>query len=127
MHRVRLFVLMIMMFAVPFQGYAAAAMVFCGSGPSGTVAAKTTQTHDHAQHPHGDGRDQAEHAVHDSDTGTQPDGMHKCGTCGACHGTALIGTLPLAVFHDLPAADLAQPAIAMATRVPRVLDKPPRA
>jgi hypothetical protein len=33
----------------------------------------------------------------------------------------------MAVFHDLPKADLAELAITVATLAPRVLDKPPRA
>jgi len=133
MHRLRLFVFWIAMFAVPFQGYAAVAMAFCGPGASDGMAAMPAQAagqHDHARQHHGDGHDEAHHATHgstDKDSGAQPDGMHKCGTCGACHGTALVGTLPLAVFHDLPTADLTEPAIAWAATVPHVLDKPPRA
>ncbi|MDM0035556.1 hypothetical protein QTI33_25715 [Variovorax sp. J22P271] len=134
MHRLRLFALWIVMLAVPFQGYAAVAMVFCGPVSSGAMAAVATQAagaHDHAAHHHGDGHDDAQHAAHGStdkgSSGAQPDGMHKCGTCGACHACALIGSLPLAVFHDLPAAGLAEPAIAWTAVVPHVLDKPPRA
>lgn len=129
------------MFAVPFQGYAAAAMVFCGPGQSGAMAAMAVELpgmHDHAQHSHADGRGDHQHETvqaakppaKDSAASTvsaAPDAMHKCGTCGACHATALTSTLELAVFHDLPPADLAEPAITMATLAPRVLDKPPRA
>lgn len=133
MCRLRLFVLWIVMLAVPFQGYAAVAMVFCGPASSGAMAAvsaKAAGAHDHAGHHQGDGHDQAQHAAHgstDKSAGAHPDGMHKCGTCGACHAAALIAALPLAVFHDLPAADLAEPAIAWAAVVPHVLDRPPRA
>lgn len=141
MHRVRLFVLWIVMFAVPFQGYAAAAMVFCGPGHAGATAATSVDLpgmHDHAQHPHADGHGDHQHETAQAakppakDTAAktasaEPDAMHKCGTCGACHATALTSSLELAVFHDLPHADLAEPAITMATLAPRVLDKPPRA
>jgi hypothetical protein len=141
MYRVRLFVLWVMMFAVPFQGYAAAAMVFCGPGHGGTQAgamtalsAEAAGAHDRAERQHGDGHadhhHQAKPSADDSAGKTasaEPDAMHKCGTCGACHGTALISTLELAVFHGLPRADLAEPPLAMATLAPRVLDKPPRA
>jgi len=140
MHRVRLFVLWIMMFAVPFQGYAAAAMVFCGPGHAGAMtemSAERTGMHDHAQHPHADGHSDHHHEASQAvkppakDTtakaaSAEPDAMHKCGTCGACHATALTSTLEVAVFHDLPRADLAEPAITVATLAPRVLDKPPR-
>lgn len=129
------------MFAVPFQGYAAAAMVFCGPGHAGAIAQMSVELpgmHDHAQHPHADGHGDHRHETSQSakppakDTTTktssaEPDAMHKCGTCGACHATALTSSLELAVFHDLPHADLAEPAITMATLAPRVLDKPPRA
>mgnify|MGYP003582834004 CR=1 FL=1 len=141
MHRVRLFVLWIMMFAVPFQGYAAAGMVFCGPGHVGamsSVSAERSVTHDAAQHPHADGHPDHHHeaaqpakpSAKDSVAKTasaEPDAMHKCGTCGACHATALTSTVELVVFNHLPSADLVEPAITVATLAPRVLDKPPRA
>jgi hypothetical protein len=140
MYRVRLFVLWIMMFAVPFQGYAAAAMVFCGPGHAGAMAemsAELSGGHNRVQHQHVDGHADHHHeAAQDAKSpaqdsagktaSAQPDAMHKCGTCGACHATALISTLELVVFHDLPHADLAEPAFAVASLAPRVLDKPPR-
>ena len=52
---------------------------------------------------------------------------HACGTCAACHAAALTGRLDVAILHDLPPADLAEPALVPATRVPRLLDRPPRA
>lgn len=134
------------MFAVPFQAYAAAAMVFCGPGHEGAAlavaaAATPAESHRHAQQAHGDGH--ADHHHHeaaaqdvgpsadqhsgDADTHASPDGMHKCGTCGACHATALTSTLELIVFQGLPRADLAEPASTVATVAPRLLDKPPRA
>lgn len=137
MYRVRLFVLWIMMIAVPFQGYAAVAMVFCGPDHGGTPAAATAA----AEHSHADGHADHRHAKAEGEAkqsadggagktaNAEPDAMHKCstcGTCGACHGTALIGTLEFPVLHGLPRADLAEPPFAMATLAPRVLDKPPR-
>ncbi|MGJ3699582.1 hypothetical protein [Variovorax sp. AFSI2.2] len=136
MHRVRLFVLWIMMFAVPFQAYAAAAMVFCGPGHEGAVAAAPAgpavhgDGHADHRHPHEAAAQDATQPAHDSADTTAhaaPDAMHKCGTCGACHGTALISTLELAVFQGLPRADLTEPASTVATVPPRLLDKPPRA
>lgn len=140
MHRVRLFVLWIMMFAVPFQGYAAAAMVFCGPGHAGAMTEMSVERsgmHDHAQHPHADGRSDHHHEASQAAkppakdstakaASAEPDAMHKCGTCGACHATALTSTLEVVVFHNLPRAELAEPAITVATLAPRVLDKPPR-
>lgn len=139
MHRLRLFVLLIVMFAVPFQGYAAAAMAFCGPGHP---AAGGEPSVERAAHPHANGVADAHHekgqkgqiaepiakdaaAAHAANA--EPDAMHKCGTCAACHATALIGTLELLVLHDLPRADLSEVAAFMATLTPRLLDKPPRA
>ena len=141
MHQGRLFVLWVMMFAVPFQGYAAASMVFCGVGHADAVtkmSARLPGGRDHVQHQHAEGRVDHHHAsaqdvkqpAKDSagDTASAEfDAMHKCGTCGACHATALTNKLELAVFYDLPRADLAEPAITVATPVPDVLDKPPPA
>lgn len=136
MHRLRLFVLWIVMFAVPFQGYAAAAMVFCGPGHPAAVSPSSVEP---AAHPHADGHADAHHesgpdaesiakdAASAHAASAEPDAMHKCGTCAACHATALIGTLELVVFHDLPRADLSEVAAVMATLAPRLLDKPPRA
>ncbi|WP_235505050.1 hypothetical protein [Variovorax sp. Root318D1] len=134
MHRVRLFVLWIVMFAVPFQGYAAAAMAFCDPGHGGAHTAAHADATASAGHQHGDGHadhhQEAKQTADDSagkSASAEPDAMHKCGTCGACHGTALISTLELAVFQGLPRADLTEPASTVATVPPRLLDKPPRA
>ena len=125
------------MLAVPFQAYAAAAMSFCGPGPGDAVmAAASTAAAEHGdghvdhRHHHEAAAQNAEQPAHDSaDTSAHAgaDSMHKCGTCGACHATALTSTLELAVFEGLPRADLAEPAITVATVAPRLLDKPPRA
>ena len=141
MYRARLFVLWIVMFAVPFQGYAAAAMVFCEPGHANAMTEMSVErpgVNDDAQNPHADGHGDHHHetvqtAKPPAKDGTaktasaEPDAMHKCGTCGACHATALTSTMDVAVFHDLPEADLAEPAITVATLAPHVLDKPPRA
>lgn len=123
------------MFAVPFQAYAAAAMVFCGPGHERAVAAASAgpavHGDGHADHRHHEAAAQdARQPAHDNADTTAhaaPDAMHKCGTCGACHATALTSTLELAVFQGLPRADLTEPASTVATVPPRLLDKPPRA
>lgn len=128
------------MFAVPLQGYAAAVMVFCGPGHAGAVAETTPELSDaddhvrsphadaHGDHPHETGEAAKPSAIDGTTTASaEPDPMHKCGICGACHATALTNTLALAVFQALPHAALAEPTSTMASLVPRVLDKPPRA
>lgn len=140
---VRRFVLLIAMFAVPFQGYAAAAMVFCGPGHAGVkteMSVASPGMKDHVR-PHSEGQGNSHHETEQASkppandraaptASAEPDAIHKCGTCGvcaACHAMALTSSLELAVFHEIPLADLAEPGIAIATFAPRVLDKPPRA
>lgn len=131
------------MFAVPFQAFAATAMEFCAPGHGGAMVAAraggeaaqpAAHANGHADHHHPDAA-----APHDAKTPTpgsadiaptahaEPDTMHKCSACAACHATALISMLELAVFQGLPGADLVAPPDAVATVVPRLLDKPPRA
>jgi len=127
MSRLRLFVLWMMMFAVPFQGYAAAAMVLCEPAQASAMAPSMPEhgaSHAGQQHHHEAAPSGHDHA--DKASGTMPDSFHKCGTCGACHATALVSELQLAVFQALPPAGLKEPSFAMATLVPRVLEKPPR-
>lgn len=128
----RAFLLWALMLAVPFQGYAAASMLQCAPGPSRPAAAKVPLAHAapdhhaHAQHAAASADAGATHGAHDH---ASADGKaaHSCGTCGICHAVALIGMPQLLASGDLPPADLAEPAHAIATRAPRVLDKPPRA
>lgn len=145
MRRVRFFVLWIVMFAVPFQAFAATAMAFCGPGhgsalvaasAGAAIAEPAVHVDGHADHRHAHAHATAAHdakkpAPGSADTASsahaQPDTMHKCSACAACHAAALISTPELAVVQGLPGADLAAPPNAMATVVPRLLDKPPRA
>lgn len=159
MPTLRLFILWIVCVCVPLQGYAAAAMAFCGPGHAGggaeVAAALAADPDDHADHTAhaeshgpshpvagstavhdaGQGHDlQPRHAgaspacTHaDADDGAAADASHVCGTCAACHAAALTGRLDVAILHDLPPADLTEPTLVAATRVPRLLDRPPRA
>ncbi|MDM0074493.1 hypothetical protein QTH90_08875 [Variovorax sp. J2P1-59] len=135
MSRVRVFLLWLMMLAVPFQGYAAASMALCGTpepvmevamaashaGPSAHAG-----SHEHAVHHH----DAASHADEGSSAKTShahSDTSHKCSTCVSCHAVALTTDAQVAPAHVLPQADLAEPASAKARFASRVPDKPPRA
>lgn len=135
MFRVRVFLLWLVMLAVPFQGYAAASMALCGPQQS---AAKVAKADSHAGHSgHGVLGDRAAHhhdaaaqAHPDSGTNTSHahgDGAAKCSTCVACHAVALTDSTQVALLHALPQADLAEPASAMAKLATDVPDKPPRA
>jgi len=116
MFRLRIFVLWIAMFAIPFQGYAAAAMVFCEpSDASNVVVMEHDKGHGASAH-NDDGRSADGHF----------DATHKCSTCGACHATALAPALQTVSRRDLTPADLAEPFFTMATLTLSVPDKPPR-
>jgi hypothetical protein len=155
MPSLRLFILWIVFVCVPLQGYAASAMALCDAvhAMHGMVAAdgggegtrrfdRVRESHgshadDHGTHPGHDAHASHDaHAGHDARADAPADGTHDgmavdashaCGTCAACHASALTGGFDVAVLHELPPADLAEPALAPTTRVPRVLDKPPRA
>lgn len=124
MSRFRTILLAAVMLAVLFHGYAAASIVSCANGHRSETAAVQLshfQSHDHSN-------DQAAHvdAHADEIASTEPEGAHKCGTCGACHAVALTSAPHASATHLLPDADLAEPVSALATRSPHVLDRPPR-
>ena len=131
--RIRLFLLWAVMLAVPFQGYAAATMAFCVSSSSTMSQTQVLQTargasdavavHDHGQiDPALSAHEHDAHAhVADDDAG------HKCGTCGACHSSALTTALHPPALFTLPQADLQEPVDVVRNVEPRLLDKPPRA
>jgi cytochrome c553 len=126
----------LMMVAVPFQGYAAAAMAFCAPEPA---QASAGVTHDHSHHGKASATQaKHHHAAWSADDGTdhhaaqsaQDDAsgsLHKCGNCAACHSVGMMPTLATPGLQGLPQADLAEPHHAMATVSPRVPHKPPRA
>lgn len=133
MLNLRAILLWLMMLAVPFQGYAAAAMAFCAPDAAEATAGAA---HDHAQHDHGSMHADAHQmhgddaADHHADQGTHDDhanAMHKCGNCAACHSVGMTPTLGTSLLQGLPQADLAEPHRAMANVSPRVPHKPPRA
>jgi hypothetical protein len=134
MSRVRVFLLWLMMLAVPFQGYAAASMALCAQQQTGASVA-VVDSHAVHQAPAA----AVEHAAHHHDAMAQADsdgasashahgdGVAKCSSCVACHAVALTDVTQAALPHALPQADLAEPASAIAKLASDVLDKPPRA
>lgn len=136
MANLRAILLWLMMLAVPFQGYAAAAMAFCAPEPAQMAAGAA---HDHSQHGHASpqsaehhhanvsGDDGEDHRVAQGTQDDATDTFHKCGNCAACHSVGMMPTLRTSLLHGLPQADLAEPFLAMATVSPRVPHKPPRA
>lgn len=139
MSRLRLLILWIVFVCVPLQGHAAAAMAFCDPGHAGgavmtdhaahgTWTAHEASEHQPDLHSVHDGTLQAAmHVAADDGPSTAADASHTCGTCAACHAVALTGCLDIVILHGLPPADLGEPVLAPSTRVPHVLDRPPRA
>ena len=128
----RAILLWLMMLAVPFQGFAAAAMAVCtpGSAMSMDIAlAPAASQHDHgdasaaAGHPADAHVDAHQHGAH----GDQGDADHKCGNCAPCHAVGLTPAIAEIPNIGLPQADLVEPLYALALVSPRVPHKPPRA
>jgi cytochrome c553 len=135
MVNLRAILLWLMMLAVPFQGYAAAAMTFCAPA---SAHSSWGVVHDHSGHDHGTldaehhhsnmvSDDNAHHHDAASTHDDASDASHKCGNCTACHAVGMMPTLHTPILRGLPQADLAEPLRAMATVSPRVPQKPPRA
>lgn len=124
--------LWLMMFAVPFQGYAAAAMAICAPGTAMSMGATSGSTRTH--HDHGDSGSAAGHHAdahvdahdHTADAG-QDDAGHKCGNCAPCHAVGLTPAIADIENFGLPQADLVEPLYALAIVSPGVPHKPPRA
>jgi cytochrome c553 len=131
--RVRLFLLWAVMLAIPFQGYAATTMAFCASSSSTMSQTQVLQVARGAQeaaavHDHGQTDPMLSAHEHDSHAhAADDDAGHKCGTCGACHSSAMTSVLHPPALFMLPQADLQEPVDVACNVEPRLLDKPPRA
>jgi cytochrome c553 len=131
----RAILLWLMMLAVPFQGYAAAAMAFCApaSAHSSLAVVHDHHGHDHGtpdaehHHSHVSSGDNADHHDASNAHDDSSDASHQCGNCATCHAVGMMPTLDTPILHGLPQADLAEPLRAMATVSPRIPHKPPRA
>jgi hypothetical protein len=130
MSGLRMFLLWLVMVAVPLQGYAAASMAFCADATPAPAAAGALPMHDHGAQTHASAA--PAHTLGDvpGSAAAKADVFHKCASCSscaACHAVALTGAALLAPFDPLPHADVPEASGPMATRVPRVPDRPPRA
>ena len=128
----RLFLLWAVMLAIPFQGYAATTMAFCASSSSKMSQTQVLQVARGAQeaaavHDHGQTNPMLSAHEHDSHAhAADDDAGHKCGTCGACHSSAMTSVLHPPALFMLPQADLQEPVDVAHNVEPRLLDKPPR-
>lgn len=120
-----------MMLAVPFQGYAAAAMAVCApeSAMSMDVSGPAVSHHDHGDSNFAAGHHAAADVrAHDHGAeADQGDATHKCGNCAPCHAVGLTPAVAQIESFGLPQADLVEPLYALALVSPSVPHKPPRA
>ena len=139
MSRIRLFLIWLVVAAIPLQGLAAASMLVCGTGEHhapaqvatvqavpASSAATAGSEYDHSKHSHA-----AEVRVKktaDNAGKKLPDVAHKCGVCASsCHIVAVTQFPQLVAFAPVPQADLAEPFVLIHARPSQVPDKPPRA
>ncbi|MEO8299269.1 MAG: hypothetical protein ABI574_15820 [Burkholderiales bacterium] len=131
---VRLFLSVVLAFALPLQGYAAAVMAFCGEGAAEMVmpvAAADTPVSMHdadaAQapcHGHEMAADQS-----DGPSAQPPQPPHgKCSVCAACFASVALAATPLVVGVLPPAPSYGGLVLAPLDGVITAgLDRPPRA
>ena len=116
----RTVIVWLVLLAVPFQGFAAAAMLGCAGGhlPAPVVTTVATPAADlhaqhamHAMHAMDDGASHAAATAHDGGDGhgMQHHGSAKCGACAAC---------------SIGAAMAPAPALALAVHAPPLLAVP---
>lgn len=125
MRRLRLFLACLLLVAVPFQGMAAAAMLFCGLPPheAASVAAQPTHHHGHAAAQVQD--DRAAVLDHHDGPGFAD---AKCSACAACcWGAAVADDMQLAAFPAPSHVVALTPSAAVRMRAMPPPDKPPRA
>ena len=118
--------------AIPLQGYAAAAMTFCGPTHERMAAAHAHADHGHAADgaSHHGGHEVSAHAgehVDDGLTHWQQLGDLDCSACAACCAAAVLPTstpqLPLSSARAEPAP---QPRLTSATFLTGGQERPPR-
>lgn len=134
----------ILLVALPLQGYAAAAMLYCGTGGSHAAmavehgehapdheAASTARSHTHDQHAQvahhghpGDDTGRADRAA----GGTLPDLDHQCSVCAACSHSVALADTPHVIAAAVPQRTSGMHDFGpFPTRPAPVPDKPPRA
>jgi hypothetical protein len=119
MLRTRILFVWLLMAAIPLQGFAAAAMLFCDVGVQQqqhvhAVGQATTATASHH-----------EHAMHGKVSKVS---SHKCSICATCcNSMALIAKQPVLAAATAPQSELAEPLVSIQARAAPLPDKPPRA
>lgn len=131
MSRLRLLFAWLVLVAVPLQGFAAASMLYCGTGPRHDAVAQvqvqsvSAGQHDHSSHGHGKVVKVEKSADGQSKL---PDSSHKCGVCASCcHSAAITETVRVLAMAPLPQAEVTALFVAIHPQPSPVPDKPPRA
>lgn len=112
----------LLLIALPVQGYAAATMLACGTGPQHeTMAAEMPDQHDHTLATQVASSPRHDHCSN----GKQ--GSTSCNSCQVCHLGAIaspcLAWMPLATGRTLPSA---APAALFSGHIPSGLERPPR-
>jgi hypothetical protein len=125
--RWQLWLVCVMLAAIPLQGLAAASMLFCRAAThhaAQPMQSTATVHHDHAGHSHAQGP--AGTPAQGSET--LPDVAHQCGLCASCCHSVAITELPvIAALTAAPRTELADLFAPLPNRASPVPDKPPRA
>ena len=128
MKSLKLLICFLLMLALPLQGAAAAAMVFCGS-PLTAQQPEHEHHHEHQVHQAETGAAHAIPSHDDQDSALSAAAEHgKCAACAACCTAALVANLPLTAPVATPGAQLLPYGQSrFANHIPEGLDPPPRA
>lgn len=133
MSLVRLVIAWFVMAALPLQGMAAAAMLFCGEAGHAAVAHEPGHGHDHAGRDHASHHEDGDHVVaatmqHDEAQASASADDHACPICAACCNLVALTPAPtLNLGQDSPIARPSPGTSRVLTRATLVPDKPPRA
>lgn len=136
MSRFRFLLLWLMMIALPLQGFAAASMLYCGTGighHSEALAIGENVSHNAVVELNSSHHEVDEHSASESSKQSPVDhkqsssSTHKCGICAACCCViAMSEFAPTVGVHSAPQADMPEPFVLIDSHPSRLLEKPPR-
>jgi len=122
--------LWLLLFALPLQGFAASAMLFCKTSPHHemTMQVSNQGEHDHAAHQHSQHQLSATASDHSPQSGGLQHDMTKCSACAACCvGAAIVSSLGNSFSSAPPDShSILFSAVRFAGHIPAGLERPPR-
>jgi hypothetical protein len=113
--------------AIPLQGMASVAQMFCHGGGAASSVVQTAADHSHHQAAdhHNDQTQPSDHQVSKAETAKSLN--HKCSTCAqCCFGTALLPAPINLVFSQEVSTFVATSAVLLGEFSPHNLERPPR-